>query len=263
MRDAAVSTGPIAVTGAGGHVGAALLRRLAGLEVRPLGRRDDVGAAVHGARVVVHLAGTLAPRRPDTYESANVATAKRVADAIASSSVARVVMLSYAEAGTDDGNAYLAAKARAEQLLQRTGRELVVLRSTYVYGPAGDVGRSFAPYISRDGRPVTIVGPGSQRIAPVFVDDVAEAIAAALEPSAPIGTFSLAGPETLTLDAMVDVLNGGATRKRHLRPAVARVLARVAPALNSTLVDVLLRDCLPHDPPAAGTRRSPRDVYVT
>ncbi len=259
-------TGAIAMTGASGHVGAALLRRLgADADVRPLGRGDDLRAATRDATAVVHLAGTLAPRRPDTYESANVDTARRLAKAVAESTVRRVVVLSYTDAGRDPANAYLAAKALAERLLAQTGREVVTLRSTFVFGPPGDLGRSFAPYAARGRAPVTIVGPGTQRIAPVFVDDVAEAIVRALELAAPAGTFSLAGPETLALDAMVDLINGRPVRKRHLPAIAARLLARVTPALNPTLVDVLLRDCLPHDASAAEAlgvvTRSPRDFF--
>src|SRR6516164_2964595 len=78
-------TGPVAVTGATGQVGTALRRRLDQLpnQVRALGRGDDLAAAFGDADAVVHLAGTLQPRKPNTYRSANLDTALATAAALA------------------------------------------------------------------------------------------------------------------------------------------------------------------------------------
>jgi uncharacterized protein YbjT (DUF2867 family) len=247
-------TGPVAITGASGHVGTAVRRRLEGLpnEVRPLGRDADLAAAFAGADAVIHLAGTLAPGKGATYESANLDTARAVAAALAGTSVRRVVDLSYATADPDSSNAYLRAKGRGERALAAAGVPDVTLRAPYIFGPPGDPGPSFEPFLSKDGKPVLVVGRGDQRIQPVFIDDVAEAIVrAALEPDRPTGTFAMAGPRELTLDAMVALINPSGTRLRHLPPALAKVLARVVPALNPTVVQVLLADSLPRDPSAA------------
>lgn len=69
-------TGPIAITGADGHVGTFLRARLRATpnEVRPLSRSDDLAAALGDADAVIHLAGTLNPRGEDSYEDANVET---------------------------------------------------------------------------------------------------------------------------------------------------------------------------------------------
>lgn len=265
----ALRTGPIAITGAGGHVGRALQAHLAGLanDVRPLGRADDLPAALRDAEVVVHLAGTLAPAKGDTYESANLETARAVAAAVAGSAVQRIIDVSYVDADPQAENAYLRAKGLGERALAETGVPLLVVRCPWVFGRAEDPGPSFAPFLAHGGRSVTVIGRGDQRMAPVFVEDVAEALTrAAVEPSAPTGTYALAGPEELTLDAMLELLNGAGVRERHVPPSVARLLAHLAPQLTPTLVDVLLRDSLPHDPPLAPevgmTLRGPADVFA-
>ena len=246
--------GPVVVTGSSGHVGRAVACRLAQVsnQVRTPSTADDWVAAMDGADAVVHLAGTLAPVKPNTLELANVGTARRTASAVAGSRVQRVSMLSYATADASSGNAYLRAKAQAERLLTDTGRGVVVLRSTLVVGPPQDPGPSFAPFVAHEGKPVTLLGRGTQQIAPVFVDDVAEAVVrAALDPDAVTGTYGLGGPDVLTLDAMVDLLNGGSVEKRHLPPRIARLLAHVMPRLNPALVEVLIADSLPPHPLAA------------
>lgn len=262
-------SGPIAITGASGHVGTALQRRLEREpnHLRPLGRDDDLAAALRDAEVVVHLAGTLAPAKGDTYESANLDTARAVADALAGSSVRRVVELSYVDADPASENAYLHAKGEGERVLAATGVEVLTLRCPWIFGPPSDPGPSFAPFLSHDGRPVTVIGRGDQRMAPVFVDDVAEAIArGALDPGAPAGVFALAGPQELTLDEMVALLDGADVRRRHVPPSVARLLAHLTPQLNPTLVEVLLADSVAHDPSAAEALglelRGPHDVFA-
>jgi len=100
-------TGPVAVTGASGQVGTQLRQRLGQLpnEVRPLGRDDDLAAACRDADAVVHLAGTLQPRKPNTYRAANLDTARATAAALAHSAAQRVVYLSFLTARLDASNA--------------------------------------------------------------------------------------------------------------------------------------------------------------
>ena len=73
------------MTGASGQVGTLLLRRLSQLpnQVRPVGREDDLAVAFGDTDAVVHLAGTLQPRKPNTYRAANLGTALATAEALA------------------------------------------------------------------------------------------------------------------------------------------------------------------------------------
>lgn len=97
--------------------------------------------------------------------------------------------------------------------------------------------------------------PGTQRISPIFLDDVVDAILhAALDPTTPTGTFCLAGPDTFTLDEFARKLNRHQqVRLRHLSPGFARLLARVVPSLPPPLVDVMLHDAAAPAAVAVGT----------
>lgn len=238
--------GPIAITGASGQVGTALRRRLASLpnEVRALGREDDLATAFRDAVAVVQLAGTLRPEPPDTYEDANLRTVERTVAALEGSTVQRIVFLSYVGAHRNAANAYLRAKAEAEQALHRAGRDLVVFRCTHVFGRPDEPGPIVRSLLAEKGHPVWVLGPGTQRLAPVYREDVVDAIVAALRPGAYHGRFDLPGPEVLTVDELVRVVNGGSCSLRHVPPLAARALGHVAPELTPELVDVLLADSL-------------------
>ncbi len=241
-------SGPVAVIGASGHVGRVLSGRLTELpnEARMLGRRDNLVDALHDADSVIHLAGTLQPLKGNTYEQANVETVRKTVEALAGSSVRRIVFLSYVGADPTSANDYLRTKGEAESLVTGAGREALVIRSTFIYGPPDDPGPSTAPFIAQAGKAVFVIGSGAQRYAPVFVGDVAEVLMrGALDASAPTGTFALAGPDVLTVDEFVRVVNGGPVKERYLQGRLARVLAHFLPTLTPALVEVMTADSLP------------------
>ena len=240
-------TGPVAITGASGQVGSALVRRFEELpnDVRPLGGDDDLGRAFRDADLVVHLAGTLRPSAPNTYRDANLGTVQRTLAALKGSAVKRVVFLSYVGADPSAGNEYLRAKGQAEDLLYRSSRNVVILRCSHIYGPPEDPGPTVSALQARRRKAVNVLGDGSQLIAPVYREDVIEAILrAGLDSRASIGRFDLCGPEVMTLDEFVRAVNAGDTRVRHIPPRLARALGRLLPGLTLPLVDLLLSDSI-------------------
>lgn len=238
-------TGPVAITGGDGHVGRRLQDRLAVLAnpIRALSRSDDWTTAIAQAAAVIHLAGTLQPKRPATYRAANVESVERMLEAVGKSAVQRIVFLSYVGADPESGNEYLRAKGEAERLIQRSDVPSAIIRSTFIYGDLDDIGPSFVSYRSQAGGAVSVLGDGTQKLAPIHVDDLTGMlIAAALDPSAATGIFEVSGPKVSTLDAFVQSINPAGVKIRHLPAPVARLLSHVTPQLTPALVDVLLRD---------------------
>jgi uncharacterized protein YbjT (DUF2867 family) len=67
-----------------------------------------------------------------------------------------------------------------------------------------------------------LLGSGTQRLAPLYRDDVVEVILhAALDPDTPTGTFELAGPDVVTAEEFVRLLDSKPVRIRGLPVAVA------------------------------------------
>lgn len=236
-------SGPVAITGAEGHVGRNLQRRLADLDnpFWALDRNDDWEPAIRDAKTVIHLAGTLQPQPPNNYQTANLGTVRRVVSVMPKGQ--RLVFLSYVGADAQSNNAYLRAKGEAEQLIRESHIPAVIFRSTLIYGTGDDIGPSFAAYRSGRGRAITVIGDGTQRVSPIHVDDVTEMLmAAGLDRSTTPGTFDIGGPETFTLDQFVGLLNSDDVKLRHLPARLAPLLARVLPKLTPALVEVLLVD---------------------
>lgn len=267
----------ILVTGAGGLVGQAAVAALAeqGVEhVRAILRHpggsgdlrqrgakvavmdatdpDGMEAAMTGVFTAVSLTGSLwdavgADPGAAVLEPARVlvAAARRVG-------VRRLVVLSPAGGGRPGGNPWLLAKAEAEELVASSGLEYAILRCTHVVGP----GSRLAERLRGPG-PVTVPGTGRQQVAPVWVGDVARAIAVADDSPDPLhATWAVAGPTRTTFDGFVDALNGSTPAKLHLDgdPAAARLAG-----LSDVQAEVLAADSLPDPamPPAPGVAAVP------
>jgi NADH dehydrogenase len=242
----------ILVTGAAGLIGqaavAALLRQ--GVEhvravvresaqvgdLRRLGAKvalldatdpDGLAAAMDGVFTACSLTGGLWARPGEDPYASVVEPARVFLAAAAAAGVRRVVVCSPAAVGhAAPGNPHLAAKAEVERLVAASGLEHAILRCTHVLGPgarllallAGTSPPGPVPGPGAPGRDAVLVpGDGRQRVAPVWVGDVADAIAAA-DDAAELGavTWSVAGPAQLSFDGLVDAVHGARAAKHHL-----------------------------------------------
>jgi uncharacterized protein YbjT (DUF2867 family) len=247
--------------GAGRYAPASATRGARKPRRRPEARRR-LGDAIRPAQVVIHLAGTLQPKGGNSYEFANVDTTERVAQGVREGSVARVVFLSYVGADRRSPNAYLRSKGEAERLLEASGAPVTIFRCVHIYGPPGSPGPTARAFLAKGRAPVSVPGTGGQRIAPLYIGDVAEAVeSAALDPETATGTFELAGPDEMTIDEFVRALNGGEVRLVHLPPVVARGLAHVVPSLTPALMELLLRDNVPVEDSAPVAKRFGVDLH--
>lgn len=274
----------VAVTGASGQVGRGLLAALdaAGIRAVALTRRPaelpaervvvdaldghEASEVLAEAEAVVHLAGALRPGAGESYESANVATARAVADAVRSGAARRIVFLSYVGARVESPNRYLSSKGAAERILQNSGKALVAFRCTHILGTPDDPGPTATALTARPGRAALVLGTGRQAWDPICREDVVAALVSALR-GGPPGIYDLAGPDRFSVDELVRLLSRDpAVRIRHLPAWLARGLGLVVPSLPGPLVDLLLRDSLGDSSRAIGAfglqLTSPRAVWA-
>lgn len=238
-----------------GRSGSAEPLRAAGAKVAVCDLADTatLASVMDGAHTVVHLAGGVDYPDEEAYREANLDTTIDMLEAATQAEVQRIVMHSYPGASPDAANVYLRFKGQAEEAVRSSGVDHVILRCTHVYGP----GQWWLEMIrTATRRPVAavVIGPGTQRLAPVFVRDVARAIVAADDrASAVSGTFGLQGPDVVTADRMTDLVTGRPRRKVHLTPGTAaRVSRLLGRSVSSSLLQLLAADSLADPPDGAG-----------
>ena len=211
----------ILVTGATGFLGPAIVRRLVedGHTVRVLehtagssadlpsqeavpGSMTDAESlrrAVEGQDAVVHLVAILTGK-PEEFERVMEQGTRDLIAAARDAGVGRFVLMS--ALGTDEETKdlvpYYGAKWQMEQDVKASGLEHVIFRPSFVFGSEGGALGQFKKIAKL--APVTpIPGPGTQRIQPIWVDDVAAYFAAAVEkPEAANRTFEIGGPDAVT-----------------------------------------------------------------
>lgn len=252
------------LTGATGPVGSALLPRLVadGTPVRCLVRDPrGLGAervrvqialgdlsdppsfrnAMRGVSTVVHLASAIRDQRSGSIEELNGIATWRMVEAAERAGVERFVFLSALGATAHDRTRFLRAKALAEDAVASSALSTTIAACSLVYAP----GDGWPALIERLALLPVLPQPGNGRalFQPIWAQDVADCIAAALGrvPQAGRERLELAGPETLSADAIARVVLRACGRERpilHVPEGLARGLLRAGEALLGTRAPV-------------------------
>jgi uncharacterized protein YbjT (DUF2867 family) len=267
----------ITVFGGSGFLGRHLVRALAkrGYRIRvavrrpelaghlqPLGRvgqihavqanvryRRSVEAAARDADVVINLTGILYERGRQRFDTVHTVGAEAIALAAAAYG-ARLIHVSALGADENSTSHYAQSKAMGEKAALAAVPSAVVLRPSIMFGPEDDFFNRFAA-MARLLPVLPLVGGGHTRFQPVFVGDVASAIADIVEGKAKAGTtYELGGPEVRSFKQLMEFVLATIERRRLLLPlpfALARFKAQFLqflpkPPLTPDQVELLKSD---------------------
>jgi len=155
-----------------------------------------------GQDAVVNLVGIL----HGDFARAHVEIPLAVVSACRANGVRRVLHMSALGASADAPSRYLRSKARGEQaVLDCADLDVTVFRPSVVFGPEDRFLNQFATLASL--LPVLAVPCPRARFQPVYVGDVARAMASALDELASHGRrYELAGPREYTLKELVELV---------------------------------------------------------
>jgi NADH dehydrogenase len=271
----------VTVFGGSGFIGRYVVRRLAreGWQVRVAVRRpdealflktaghvgqvtpvaanvrdqDSVRAAVAGASAVVNLVGILFQAGPQRFDAVHAQGAGNIAAAAASAGVRALAHVSAIGADPQSAASYGRSKAAGEAAVTRTFPAATIVRPSIVFGPEDSFFNRFARMALLS--PVLpLIGGGTTRFQPVYVLDVAEALARAIEdPAAHAGkTYELGGPRIYSFRELMGLMLDEIGRKRclcslpfalaTLQGAVLQSIPYITPPLTADQVKLLKRD---------------------
>ena len=201
--------------------------------------RPSVERAVKGAHAVVNLVGILHQTGAQSFSRVQAQGAAAIAQAAAKEGVERFVQLSAIGADADSDSLYARTKGEAERAVRDSLAGASILRPSVVFGPEDRFFNKFATLMSMAPAfaPLPLlIGGGETKFQPVYVDDVADAVCAALEnPSARGETYELGGPRIYSFRELLEFTLDAAYLRRILVPvpfALAPVLGLAGEAIG-------------------------------
>jgi NADH dehydrogenase len=188
------------------------------LAAADIGSREQVDAALAGASACVNLVGILAPSAGQSFQKVHAEGSRTVAEAAAAQGVRRFVQMSALGADPRSPSLYARTKAEAEAAVRKVVPSAVVLRPSVVFGPEDDFFNRFAGMATWSPA-LPLIGGGKTRFQPVYVGDVAQAAANALERDTAAGlTFELGGPRVYSFKELMEMVLHETNRQRALTP---------------------------------------------
>jgi uncharacterized protein YbjT (DUF2867 family) len=175
----------------------------------------SVEAAMRDSHVAINLVGILTADGAQSFDAVQADGAETVAKAAAAAG-ARMVHVSAIGADENSLSAYARSKAAGEKAVLAVVPSATILRPSVVFGPEDQFTNRFAG-LARMSPMLPLIGGGATRMQPVYVGDVAAAVAEAVDGNAKAGaTYELGGPEVLTMREIMEIILAITERNRML-----------------------------------------------
>ena len=180
------------------------------------GDLDDDSAldrALEGCRLAYYLVHSMEGGVSGGYADRDRRLAEAFVRAAERAHVRRIVFLTRVSIDGESSE-HLDSRREVEDILSGGGPELVSLRASMIVGAESDSFRTLAQIVER--LPVlALPNWRDTRTQPVAIADVVAALAAAAD--APAGRYAIAGPDTLTIEEMIEQIG---ELQGNVRPTV-------------------------------------------
>jgi NADH dehydrogenase len=175
----------------------------------------SVEAAMRDAHVAINLVGILAKSGAQTFDAVQTRGAEAIAKAAAAAGAG---MVHVSAIGADDRSSsqYARTKANGEKAVLAALPSTTIMRPSVLFGPEDQFTNRFAA-LAQLSPALPLIGGGNTKMQPVYVGDVATAIADAVDgKTKPGATYELGGPEVLTMREIMETILEITDRDRML-----------------------------------------------
>jgi NADH dehydrogenase len=228
--------------------------------------QSSLAEALAGSRAAVNAVSAYVEKGGVTFAAVHEDGAQNVARQTAAAELERLVHISGIGADADHRSRYMRSRGRGEELVREAFPDATILRPSAMFGP-GDALFTTLAGLARSLSAVPMFGAGETRLQPVYVGDVALAVARVLaDPSAAGKTYELAGPTVYTMRELIKLVLRETGRRRPLVPIpffIAEAQARLFEMLPTPPLTVGQVELLKEDNVASEAAPGFRDLGIT
>ncbi len=175
----------------------------------------SIAAAMRDSHAAINLVGILTEGGAQSFNAVQGEGADAVAKA-AQAIGARMVHVSAIGAGEKSLARYGRSKAAGERAVLAAVPAATIFRPSVVFGPEDAFSNRFAA-LARVSPFLPLIGGGMTKLQPVYVGDVATAVADAVDgKTVPGAIYELGGPEVLTMREVMQIILRAIERQRML-----------------------------------------------
>ena len=172
--------------------------------------------ALDGAHAAVNLVAVARETGRQAFRALHVMGAQNIATAAKAAGVERLVQVSALGADAASESKYARTKAEGEAVVRQRIPSAVIIRPSIVFGQDDHFFNSFAA-MAQMAPALPLIGGGHTRFQPVYVGDVAQAVAVAItDPTCAGKTYELGGPSAHSFRALLELMLAETHRKRTL-----------------------------------------------
>ncbi|GAA6750868.1 complex I NDUFA9 subunit family protein [Thermus antranikianii] len=228
----------------GGHTPLVLARTPRDLPPEAVFLQGDITREVPdlaGVEAAIYLAGIIR-ERGQTFRQVHVEGVRNLLLGLKQAGVGRVLHMSALGARRGTGSRYYETKAEGEELVRNSGLSYAIFRPSLIFGPGDEFfGGVLRGLVCAPLPFVPLIGDGSFPFRPVYVGDVAEAFAQALERGLE-GTYDLVGPREYTFRELLELTMAAVGRKKPFLPIPLPLMDLAVPLLSPLPFAPITRD---------------------
>ncbi|MBO6560439.1 MAG: complex I NDUFA9 subunit family protein [Nisaea sp.] len=175
-----------------------------------------IAPAVEGADMVINLCGILFESGRNRFDAVQGTAPGLIASAAAKAGAGKFLHVSAIGADANSASRYARSKAAGEDAVRAAFPSATILRPSVVFGPDDDFFNRFGA-MAESFPFLPLIGGGTTKFQPVYVDDVADAALKALATDEAAGkTYELGGPKIYTFRELMEMVNAQTGRARRL-----------------------------------------------
>ena len=177
----------------------------------------SIARAVEGSDAVINLVSILFESGRQTFDALNVNGPDSIGEACAAAGITNVAHVSAIGANINSESDYARTKGEGEAVLRSHVAQADILRPSIIFGPEDEFFNRFAG-LTAFAPALPLIGGGKTKLQPVFVEDVAAAVAISVTRGTSGRTYELGGPQAYTFKTLLEFILETIGKKRFLAP---------------------------------------------